>query len=529
MESENGENKKDHSINSLAESKQKKKGNNLIVLFIAGFIFLIIFVAFVSLLLVDKKNKEGYKEGYKKEYVHTEETPSQIIKSSREAMKKVKTAKFDGEVEIGAAMAIESQVIPIDFSYVTNLAFAGYADRSDSEDIKTQFNLNFEIDISSEGGSEEMSLNVDCIDTQDNFYYKLNDYDLGMMGMMLGGELKEYKGKWLMAKSSEEKGYDSKNDFDSLDPEKIGEIYAKYELLEFEKDLGDEKLGNIETYHYKVKFNSADFAGLVEELQLQTGESSNEKTERLLVKVFKNIDVELWIGKRDKFLYQVKISGNYDTEDLKQIVGKAYGEAEIKREDGSIKSEINLIEERLKSHYKYAESYDDFVPFHYAKENVITDKNSYAIWKEMTSTTDKWCIDSTGRKGYVQGEIKDSVCPKTSLEPQGEKRNYEEYAYNFFSEQIGPEGKIEIEFDLNFSLSEFNKPLKIEKPKDVEETTRADDSLFNLNKDALTVLRNGENENNYENEDLNSGYVMGASASVYNGIEKIFELFDSFQ
>ncbi len=535
---------KEKNINNITnlDQKKRKKGNGLIILFIAGFIFLVAFITLVFFLLMKEKGQNDYKE---EKYVYTEETPQQVIKSSKEIIKNMKTVKFDGEIKVNALMASKKQNISFDYSSTLDLALAGYIDRVDSDDIKTQFNTDLEIDILSEGGSENISLNMDYIKMQDNFYYKLNDYDLGMMGMMFGSELKKYKGKWFMAEIPDEKDYNSEN----LDLEKMSEIYAKYKLFKFKEDLGGKKLGNIEVYHYGMELDSSNLANLIEELQSQIEENGHEAEngvkEKLFGRIFENIDIELWIGKKDKFPCKIKVTGNYDTEDFKQIVSKAFGEAEAKKEDDSIKSKISSVERRLKSHYKYTESYDVSSLSYYEEkikpENVITNKDSYAIWKEMASTTDKWCVDSTGKSGYVLGEIKSPVCPKTSAEPQGEKRDYEKYVYNKFEEEIGSDGKIEVGFDLDLSLSEFNKPLKIEKPKDVEEIEGDNDrstTNFPLGSGLLSLSKNfsqkrisetdneEKNEISYKSEDTKDGYVLGESVSTYGEFEKIFELFN---
>lgn len=543
-------NKNKKSINNITSfgHKKREKGNGLIILLVAGFIFLTVFTVLLSFLLMNKKDRGDYKE----KYIYTEETPQQIIDSSRKAMKNIKTVKFDGEMETNILVAAENQAIPIDLSSAINLALVGYADETDLDNIKTSFNLDIEMDISSEGGSEEISLNMDCITIgKDDPYYKLNNYDLGMIGMMLGHELNEYKGKWLAMEMPDERNYDFENNSASLGLKEVDKIYAKYELLKFEKDLGDKKLGSVETYHYKMKLDSADLADLIEELQSQTKENNygieyleKENKEKLLSGIFENIDIELWIGKKDKLIYQVKVVGDYDTEDFKRIASKTYGETGAKKEDENIKSRINSLERGLEYHYKTTESYDDFSVSSYyytgkmKPENVITNKDSYAIWKEMVTTTDKWCVDSTGKSGYTQEEIKNPVCPKTNAEPQGEKRNYEEYAYNLLDKEMGQEGKIEVRFNLHFSFSDFNRPLRIEKPKDVERITEAGsksitnfysgNSLLGFGKDVLLSSQEKISEATfYEDEDIqNDGYVMGESVSIYDEFERLFELFD---
>lgn len=523
------DNKKKKNINNTEEFKQVsgEEGNGLIVLTVLGFVFLVIFISSLSFVLINEKEKMIQEE---EKYVYTEETPQQVLESSKKVMKDIKTLKFNGVAKTDTLMIVESKNIPIDIASVIDIAISGGIDKTDLDNIKTHSNLDVEVDILAEGGGENISLDLDCITIgKDDLYYRLNDYDFGIMGIMLGNELRIYKGKWLMSGYTDEGSYSLEDDSNLLDFKEID----KYELLKFEEDLGDEKLGNIEVYHYKVKLDGVGFADLIEELQLSNKgyyygveRLKDENKEELLNRIFENIYTELWIGKRDKYLYQIKIVGDYNTEDFKQIVSKMYGETEAKKEDSSTKSKISYIETSLKNHYKYSGSYDNFnASSYYARkiksENIITDKDSYAIWEEMVATTDKWCVDSTGKSGYVQEEVEGSSCPKISTEPQGEKRNYEEYAYNFFEEEMGPDGKIKIKFDLDFSFSEFNKPLRIEKPKDVEKIMRVD------NKDEIDSSSGFKEDNKigYEGGDIENGYVLGESVSIYSGFERMFDFF----
>ena len=517
------------------ENKKKcltdNRESGSIVLVVLGFVFLVVFISLLSLILINEKNKVSQEE---EKYIYTEETPQQVLESSKKVMKDIKTVKFSGVMKADMLMIAESNNIPVDISSSVDLALVGGIDKTDLNNIKTSFNLDLELDMLSEGGSENLSVDLDCISMgKDDLYYRLNDYDLGMMGIMLGREFSGYKGKWLTSGYTNRMSYDFEDDSSSFDLKEMEEICTKYELLKFEEDLGDEELRNIEVYHYKVKLDGTSFAWLMEELQSQIDKNSYGtkrleigSKEKILNKIFENVYVELWIGKRDKFLHQIKIVGDYNTEDFKQIISKVYGEVEAKEKDSSAKSKISYTETKLKSHYKDTGSYNNFnVPYYYAKEvepeNIITGESSYAIWKEMALTTDKWCVDSTGKRGYVQEEVSGPSCPKTSIEPQGEKRNYEEYAYNLLEEKMGPDGKIEVGFDMNFSFGGFNEPLNIERPKDVEK-------IMGVNsKGIINFSPSFEEENKvgYEGKNVEDGYVLGESVSVYNGFEKMFDLF----
>ena len=289
------------------------------------------------------------------------ENPQQIIKSSMQEMQKVKTYSYDGimEFDIKTKEGLES------FSFDVELS--GKADQADINNIKSFNNLKALIDISTEGGSQELSFDLDSVQLgQKKTYFKLNDFDLGAIGMMMGPEVSSLKEKWyeldleeLEKLGSASSGNVSDMEMATYDMNKIMELYNKYELLEFQEDLGDTKIGQIRTtawippaspttggkgedidvYHYKAKLDGIAlinfYVDVMEEMVAEINSEDRifyenfreikddiKRFDYVINDITDNINVEIWIGKEDKLIYRTKIDGKFDKEFMTMIGDK---------------------------------------------------------------------------------------------------------------------------------------------------------------------------------------------------------------
>lgn len=287
----------------------------------------------------------------KQEPARKAETPQQIIKSSLEATSKAKTYIFDGNMKIDALIKpkltndYQSSYPQKDLSFVYNIKMSGKTDRTDINNPKTSGNLKLDMDFSGEGGSQKFYFDLDMVSIgQKAAYYKLNDYDLGIMGMMIEPQISQYKGKWYMLDMEKMKKSASDNSMynsfgmGDYDMNKIKKLYEKYELMKFQKDFGDTKLGGVDVYHYQLKLDGVAIANFYIDLlkEMRTGSESEmsqksfeemlqdfkdgiEKYKDLIDKVVSNINIEVWIGKNDRFMYKVKVDGKFDKKFLEMI------------------------------------------------------------------------------------------------------------------------------------------------------------------------------------------------------------------
>ena len=153
---------------------------------------------------------------------------------------------------------------------------------------------------------------------------------------------------------------------------RINEIISGHSLLKFDKDLGSEKVGEVDTYHYRVKLDGREGFDLAVELikesyKMQGAEDEVKSFEEDLKQkadeiiqakemvdfVFNEINVEIWIGKSDNFIYRVKIDGNLDkdfTEAYKKKYKAVYGE----KENGDIN---NTTDETVEGNLNFSLDY----------------------------------------------------------------------------------------------------------------------------------------------------------------------------
>lgn len=420
------------------------------------------------------------------------ETPQQVIKSSMEAMKSLKTYANQGSVNLNLNMQDTEEKMNVEYKF--NIGLSGKADVSDVNNPKSQYAANVKADMKGEGGSEDYSADFEEITFgQKEMYFKLNDYDLGTFGILMGPQIASYKGKWYLLDMEELKkmpGYNRENDLnmENYDMNKIMEIVNKYEILKFKKDFGNSKLGDIDTYHYQAGVDGLAAVYMYLDILKETAASSygdngfkKEEFEKSIAQIrkdaeenyrdlinegFESVEVELWIGKNDRYARRMIISGSLDEKYINKILNSALGLTRAKAMDAKIKSDVSGVKPSLEMYYdENNDSYENFTPSEYSDlkpENIRTNKNAYVIWSELSSTTDKFCADSTGKSGYVLGEISGFRCPDSlSDKPKGEEKEY----VMSEEEKNNQNVKVNLNFSADISYSDFDKPVEINKPE----------------------------------------------------------------
>ena len=324
---------------------KKKKNKDMAKFFMAVIVFLIMTVITVYYFL----------NNYKID--HKIEDPQQILYSSIETMSKVKTYSFNGNMNFNF-LTKEAGTLEEPVSFVLNVELAGKADETDANNIKTYYNEKINADIKIEGGSQELFVDLEAISFgQKTVYFKLNDYDLGLIGMTIGPIIKEYKGKWYLDDTEEEnrklKKFAGKDEIDSLenfstkvyDANEIMGIYNKYDILKFKEDLGDTKINDTDVFHYKVEFDAIAYVDMYFEITREIFEESKEyeetfkrykenveKYDDAISDLLDNINIEIWIGKEDRLIYKMKINGRFDKESVEMFENKV-----IEKKDSAIK------------------------------------------------------------------------------------------------------------------------------------------------------------------------------------------------
>ncbi|MCK5084031.1 MAG: hypothetical protein KAQ64_00040 [Candidatus Pacebacteria bacterium] len=474
----------------------KKKNKDLTIPIILGVVSILIIGSVAAYFLINKKTEQ------EKEYPQ-----QQIIKSSMRAMNGVERYAFKGDVNINISSEgnLPDGGDPINFSLEMN--FDGQTDQSDINDVKSSFNVRPEINVSTASGDENISLDLSMMSfgkiSEQILYYKINDFDLGAVGLIYGNMIVPYKNKWYfldmkeLQKMSGVSMEENNFDFEKM-TEEIMELYQKYEMIEFKRDLGDTEINGQSAYHYQIEIDSEallDFyVDIVKIMSSELALSSDNALEdfdaeleenrgeilAVLNEIMANIETEIWIGKEDKMIYKINISGKYDQGDLKRIASIPLGKAKGKALDAEIKSNMSYLKTRLELYYDdHNGSYLGFDPMdssYYNVENinVIADEDAYLIWAELASTTDKWCVDSSGVSKSVYGDIEGTKCDSAE-ESKGELKNYDDLVEKDLSEM---KEKFDLSFEMNLLLSDFNKPANIVKPEEAEDLMKIMEEAF---------------------------------------------------
>ena len=271
------------------------------------------------------------------------ESPQQIIKSAMQSMQEVKTYNYNGIIELD----VENKENLEGFNF--DMELSGKTDQTNINNIKSSSNLKTVIDIFMEGGTQEFSFDLDTMQFgQQMTYIKLNDFDLGAIGMMMGLEINSLKEKWyeLDLEELEKLGSASSDsmsgmDMKTYDMNKIMELYNKYDLLEFQEDLGDVKLGTVDTYHYKVSLDGIALVNFYVDILKEMAEEQEfnetlgqieddiKKYDYIISDVTDSIDVEVWIGKEDKFIYKIKMNGRFNKEFIEILENKMIAKEDL--------------------------------------------------------------------------------------------------------------------------------------------------------------------------------------------------------
>lgn len=270
-------------------------------------------------------------------YLFLRETPEKVLKAAASATKNVKTYSFDGIVKLDS-VTTSGSLNPSSTS--VGVEFKGKMDQTDPNKVKDSANLKLSMNLATGGKGQEISLDADMVSLQkEKVYYKINSYNLGFIGLLYGGMLDQFKGNWYYTNFDE---LAKMGAVDASSPDvskKAAEIYGKYSLLHFKKDLGNTTLNGISTYHYQLSLDKkalVDFyldvlkegrmSSLKTEKAKKDYEASIEKQREALSKPNKTIDdfvnnlnMEVWIGKSDKIMYKVFVSGNFDEKLFEEL------------------------------------------------------------------------------------------------------------------------------------------------------------------------------------------------------------------
>lgn len=114
----------------------------------------------------------------------------------------------------------------------------------------------------------------------------------------------------------------SKKDENPLSPEIVMGLLKQSSKAE---KLADEKISDVDTYHYKVTLNPETLIDSIAELAKSTGTGGNvDEAQMAEAKKFLKdavLEVEMWAGKQDLLLRQIKVHLNLNLKDIPDMQG----------------------------------------------------------------------------------------------------------------------------------------------------------------------------------------------------------------
>jgi hypothetical protein len=106
-----------------------------------------------------------------------------------------------------------------------------------------------------------------------------------------------------------------------LNPEMVTDLLKQASKAE---KLADEKIGDVDTYHYKVTLNPETLIDSIAKLAQSSGAEPVDATQLAEAKKFLKdslLEVELWAGKQDLLLRQTKVHFNLNLKDIPEMEG----------------------------------------------------------------------------------------------------------------------------------------------------------------------------------------------------------------
>lgn len=232
--------------------------------------------------------------------------PEKVIEKMSQKMNEVKTIHYEGKIDFETKKEDEKE------SFKMAMDFRNDSDKTDSKNLKTTGDFNLTITFT----GMQISLAGETITIGDTSYIKFTTIPtLPFLGMA-NIDLSRIKDQWI--KYEEETTSEIKEKQEEI-RNKIEALFKDKKIFVVKKEFPDEKIRNLKTYHYLVALNKEeikkilpelfkimkDFLGPEELLNLGKIEESLSKIEEFFEKIGE-ITGEVWIGKKDNYLYKIK-------------------------------------------------------------------------------------------------------------------------------------------------------------------------------------------------------------------------------
>ena len=262
-----------------------------------------------------------------------EQNPQIAINGMLEKMKTVTSSSVVAQVQVSLKTGDVTQGS-------ASINITGGNDVTDINNPKSESSISFS---SSPSGSATptTTASLNLITIGDVAYIKLNNIVLPAdNSLMLGSDISQLQNKFFKI-DQESSNVLSETDIGSsqipvidaqtrLDLGKnIRDLFLTGDSMTFKAKLSDEKVGGNDTYHYLLTIKKEKIQELLNQIMdtqatqsAEPGTQSNETQTALesAVDAIGAVDVEVWIGKSDNFLYRVKTNKTLDIGKIMPIL-----------------------------------------------------------------------------------------------------------------------------------------------------------------------------------------------------------------
>ena len=248
-------------------------------------------------------------------------SPEDVLSTAIQNMSENKTWHSEAGIMISAESEGETSTVFLNMQENT--------DKTDIENPKSD--IKFDAELEMEGMSFSVGAEMKALGQKD-IYFRITTIPALPFLDMLGIDFDQIKNQWI--KIDEEYFENSLNQNEV--GQEIIELFSDKEILIIGEELADEKIDNINCYHYLVSLNKEELGIIVPELleivmqgNLSLEELSEAEKQETLNEMISNFDkfldkigdinFKVWIGKKDKQFYQFQIQKEINA-------GELYGE-----------------------------------------------------------------------------------------------------------------------------------------------------------------------------------------------------------
>jgi hypothetical protein len=236
--------------------------------------------------------------------------PLEAVKAIADKQKEVKSQHMNMNMALNLKLdgltGDQAQAAALFKNFKANLNLEG-----DMDNAKQDFSLKGDLDLGAlttfiTQGEDKLLFEVKKVG--DKMYTKANVGDTA--------------GEWQEQDNIQAFGTDAESKDSPLNPEMVMDLLKQSSKAE---KLADEKIGDVDTYHYKVTLNPETLIDSIAGLAATAGASEAVDTAQLdeAKKFLKDstLEVELWAGKQDLLLRQTKVHFNLNLKDLPDMPG----------------------------------------------------------------------------------------------------------------------------------------------------------------------------------------------------------------